>query len=1076
MISVIVPVHNTEKYLKECIESIIHQTYYDLEIICIDSSTDNSTSILERYSGTDSRIRHIYDDNSSYGYKINLGINIAKGEYIAIVDSDDYIELDMYESLLKLALFYNVDFVKTDFASFYVDKKGQKMFVDNQLTRYNELYGNVFNISDHLEVLADCGPNIWTGLYRTEFLRINNIILNESPGASFQDTGFSVLTLLYARKILFDHGSFYRYRIDNVFSSSKSQAKCLTVFEEFQWIEGQLRNRKLDNEDNCIALCEKKLMHYIWNYGRLRGDIALQFVGGIYEELKNQYIAHGMLTKIKFEYQEMFKTLFTAAKYAHKFYEGEKMKMISVIVPIHNTEKYVKECLDSILYQTYPNLEVLCIDSSTDETTKIVEEMSKKDARIRHIIDANSSYGYKLNRGISEAKGEYIGIIDSDDYIEKDMYLRLLEIAEESGADFVKADHSSFYTQNGENIVFRYDNTIALPEWYGHVMTCKDAPEILYRTAISIWSGLYRTDFLRENHIIAHESPAASYQDAGFSVLTYLHAQKIYHLNESYYRYRTDNANSSVKSSKKVSTVIDEFNWIDKQVDERKIAKEEVLLALRIKKLDAYYWNFDRLDTETGIQFAGMIREELKETILDAGLYEEMERDKKERFDYLYYSGMKRKDRVDVSVVIPVYNTEKYLAECLDSVLEQSGVHAEFICVNDGSTDGSRQILAEYQQKEKRIIVIDQENAGLACARNAGIDAATGKYIVFIDSDDMLRPYSLLEMWIQAEKNQTEIVCFDAQCLYETEELKTHDNKDYYYQRAHSFGLKSGKDMFTDLIEETGDFCDSACLLFINRSWMNKTQLRFIPGIFYEDSPFSVDCMMKAKKVLHVNKQYYIYRVRNHSIMTTKFCAKNLYGRLVGYDYLKERYCEESMTVRQRKALYLYMGAVLWSGNEISKSLSETEKNKIFDYSLSWRQAIELSEFGFGKNDIDGYMNRKYLSETLAGKRNIIIYGAGFRTRKLLAYIHMFSIKTGKLSVVVSKRTGNPEVIECTKVNALDEGYKIPQDALVLVPLAGKTGQEVTKKLKKDGFKNVIYLNDNVFFQINREMKTYLQL
>ena len=95
MISVIVPVHNTKKYLQECLDSILNQTYNDIEIICVDSSTDESVSILDEYSKINSRIHHVYNCNSSYGYKINLGIAVANGEYISIVDSDDYIESNM---------------------------------------------------------------------------------------------------------------------------------------------------------------------------------------------------------------------------------------------------------------------------------------------------------------------------------------------------------------------------------------------------------------------------------------------------------------------------------------------------------------------------------------------------------------------------------------------------------------------------------------------------------------------------------------------------------------------------------------------------------------------------------------------------------------------------------------------------------------------------------------------------------------------------------------------------------------------------------------------------------------------
>lgn len=314
--------------------------------------------------------------------------------------------------------------------------------------------------------------------------------------------------------------------------------------------------------------------------------------------------------------------------------------MITVIVPIHNTKQYVKECLDSIRNQTDSDLEILCIDSSTDETTDIVKECSAQDPRICHILDADNSYGYKLNRGIRAAKGEYIGIVDSDDYIEKGMYRRLREAAEESRADFVKADHSSFYAENGKNVVFRYDRTIANPDWYGRPVSCRDIPEILYRISVSIWSGLYRTAFLRKNHIAAHESPAACFQDTGFSTFTYLYADRICHLNESYYRYRTDNADSSVKSADKANAIIEEFRWIDGEAAKRGFTSAPIQQALTVKKLSHYYWNYNRLDSETARQFAGTVREELKELFVDTGLRETLVKDKRLMFDKLWNIGV----------------------------------------------------------------------------------------------------------------------------------------------------------------------------------------------------------------------------------------------------------------------------------------------------------------------------------------------------------------------------------------------------------------------------------------------------
>ena len=124
--------------------------------------------------------------------------------------------------------------------------------------------------------------------------------------------------------------------------------------------------------------------------------------------------------------------------------ENDKIK-ISVIVTIHNAESYIRECLNSILTQTFSDIEVLCMDGgSTDRTPVILKEYASADSRIRIINDANTSYGHKVNRGIAEARGEYISVLESDDMYEPYMLEKLYEAAERYHVDFVNGDYTNF--------------------------------------------------------------------------------------------------------------------------------------------------------------------------------------------------------------------------------------------------------------------------------------------------------------------------------------------------------------------------------------------------------------------------------------------------------------------------------------------------------------------------------------------------------------------------------------------------------------------------------------------------------
>lgn len=137
----------------------------------------------------------------------------------------------------------------------------------------------------------------------------------------------------------------------------------------------------------------------------------------------------------------------------------------------------------------------------------------------------------------------------------------------------------------------------------------------------------------------------------------------------------------------------------------------------------------------------------------------------------------------EISVVVPVYNVKKYLAECLNSLSIQSFMDCEFICIDDGSTDDSHKIIKKYMDRDKRFKLIRQENKGLAETRNVGIRNAHGKYIAFLDADDYFSGSNVLDKLYQiAEENNLDIVSFETELFYEGS-LKETDNKDFYYKK-----------------------------------------------------------------------------------------------------------------------------------------------------------------------------------------------------------------------------------------------------------------------------------------------------
>lgn len=214
-VSLIVPTYNVEQYLVECMESITNQTLEDIEVICInDGSTDGSLSILQSYADKDKRIIIVDKENGGYGIGMNIGLEIATGEYIGIVEPDDFVPVNMFGNLYDIAKGNNLDFVKADFYRFERATNGDMFLTYNHLSKKEEDYNVVFNPSETPEAIRWI-MNTWSGIYKREFLNKWNIRHNETPGASFQDNGFWFQTFVFATRAMIIDKPYYMNRRDN---------------------------------------------------------------------------------------------------------------------------------------------------------------------------------------------------------------------------------------------------------------------------------------------------------------------------------------------------------------------------------------------------------------------------------------------------------------------------------------------------------------------------------------------------------------------------------------------------------------------------------------------------------------------------------------------------------------------------------------------------------------------------------------------------------------------------------------------------------------------------------------------
>ena len=262
-------------------------------------------------------------------------------------------------------------------------------------------------------------------------------------------------------------------------------------------------------------------------------------------------------------------------------------------------------------------------------------------------------------------------------------------------------------------------------------------------------------------------------------------------------------------------------------------------------------------------------------------------------------------EEIKISILIPVYNTEKFLEKCLKSVVNQSLKEIEIIVVNDGSKDNSLEILQNFAQKDKRIIIIDKENGGLTTARNAALKIAKGKYCLNIDSDDWIEQGYFEEMYERAEKDNLDIVISD---------IKKWDEKRDEIEEIKDLDIGNNDiiDNYTYLKElYTRNFFNYTCNKMIKRELYIKNQIFYDENIFLlEDAEVLGRLIYFSKRIGKINKSFYCYRIGNNNGCTRNIPFKHLIDILECFENLEKFYQENNETeiknlISRRKNLML---------------------------------------------------------------------------------------------------------------------------------------------------------------------------
>lgn len=655
------------------------------------------------------------------------------------------------------------------------------------------------------------------------------------------------------------------------------------------------------------------------------------------------------------------------------------MPLVSVIVPVRDGERHLRQALESIVAQTLTDLEVIVVDDgSRDATPAIIAEFAARDPRVRGLPGpATGSAGDARNAGLAVATGDYLAFWDADDQFGPTLLADLHARALADRADIVLTKFKVADERTGQAAPVDWGIRLEYFPEHNPVEPDEVGDALLIAVNPAPWNKLFRGDFVRQAGLRFQSLRRAN--DVYFTAMALARAERLSYLDGYAIEYRIGNeaslqatrdeaplefvealaelrrgfkaiggwprleralANLAVELSLtalRKATSLEAFTAVHQAVRDSVFPRFGVTgrpadFFLRrdyVRQVHALTSRttaellFERLTVAT--RQAERARAETRAVLRGLGapppaapwasapgdprLRGDDREGEREAGDLGSRSGP------DLTVIVPAFETERYLTECLASLRERPGVEVQVICVDDGSTDGTRSLLAELATQDPRLLVLHQEHAGQSVARNLALDHATGRYVCFLDSDDYWKPdatgaetparcdegtevgssatpceesgegsggISLAGLIRHADDNDLDLLMFDAETLREPgvrDDLwqRLHG----YYQRPGSYRTPlAGVDLLAAL-KSGGHYRASACLYLVRRELLTGYGLRFQPGIAHEDNLFTFAVLLAAGRAAHLPVPLYARRLRPGSTMSASFRVTRARGYFV---------------------------------------------------------------------------------------------------------------------------------------------------------------------------------------------------
>lgn len=891
-VSVIVPTYNVSNYIRQCADNILAQTLQDIEIIFVDDgSTDDTPWILREYEERDHRIRVIEKDHTNAGEARNVGKEEAVGEYLSFLDADDFFEPTMLELAYNKAKEEDSDVVLFR-SNQYIHDKGEFRDTPWTLRDWEMPQHRPFSAMDASEKVFNMSScTAWDKLFKREFIEKNQIAFQSNYVSN--DMLFTFDALSAAERISTVEDILAHQRV----GYAKKRAKDIEYITSCYYNALMALKKRLI-ERGVYDTFQKSYVNWALDFSLFNMHIFKSpFSDLIRQQLKLQYFDNMDildLQKEDFYNHDQYIELQQLISERPEQTDDEQPK-VSVILPIYNVSQYLRLALDSAVYQTMENIEIICVnDGSTDNCLEIINEYAQNDPRVKVITGENHGYGYAMNRGLEAATGEYIGIIEPDDFVDVNMFGDLYQIAKSNDLDFVKGDFYRFKHDPNGDLILYLNQIAAFDDNYDEVYSPSENINWL-KYIMNTWCGIYNRDWLLSNGIDHNETPGASYQDNGFFFKTHIFSCRSMNIRKPYYMNRRDNPNSSVYNKEKIHATDTEFDLVYRYLKDNGHLSPSNMKRIVQQKIAGHFATIYRTGEQYKRNYVKSIAQELR-NIMSSG---SATRDavSKDHFyrsqiiacdeDKYYYE--KVQNKIKVSVILPIYNQQKYLRQCLDSLLNQSLKNIEIICVNDGSTDKTECILEEYKGIDDRIIVVNQPNQGAGAARNNGMEYASGEYLSFLDPDDFFDKHLLKLTTEKADKVRADI-CLYKTWLYDNETKKEAEctfriNDKFTPQKLYFNASDVSGNIF---LWVNGTASDK----LIRRDFVLSNGLSFQEQRTTNDAFFAYAAIFKASRITIVDKPLYHERRNNKASLSN---TRHLSWKCYYHALLKHRENLKSM-------------------------------------------------------------------------------------------------------------------------------------------------------------------------------------